>query len=144
MGDLGPSNTCFLGPTRAHNPNGILSRFCTDHSRASLYFTMDRPFPPKITPSHGNLDPHLTRFLGPILAHNPNGILISSAAFAQMTAECHYTLQWDTPSPPKLPILMGQCGPHLNTWFFGPTRVLKANGISIGSAVLAGLASVTD
>ena len=31
-----------------------------------------------------------------------------------------------------------------NTWFPGPTRVLNPNGISIGSAVFAGLASVTD
>ena len=29
-------------------------------------------------------------------------------------------------------------------WFHGPTRVLKPNGISIGSAVFAGLTSVTD
>jgi len=31
-----------------------------------------------------------------------------------------------------------------STWFLGPTRVLNPNGISIGSAVFAGLASVTD
>jgi len=31
-----------------------------------------------------------------------------------------------------------------NTWFSGPTRVLNPNGISIGSAVFAGLTSVTD
>jgi len=31
-----------------------------------------------------------------------------------------------------------------NTWFPGPTQVLNPNGISIGSAVLAGLTSVTD
>jgi len=31
-----------------------------------------------------------------------------------------------------------------NTWFPGPTRVLNPNGISIGSAVFAGLTSVTD
>jgi len=49
----------------------------------------------------GDLDPHLTRFLGPIQAHNPNGILIGSAVFAQMTAECPYTLQWGAPFPPQ-------------------------------------------
>ena len=34
---------------------------------------------------HGDLEPHLTRFLGPIRAHNhsPNGISIGSAVFAQ-------------------------------------------------------------
>jgi len=31
-----------------------------------------------------------------------------------------------------------------NTWFLGPTRVLNPNGISFGSAVIAGLTSVTD
>jgi len=31
-----------------------------------------------------------------------------------------------------------------NAWFPGPTRVLNTNGISIGSAVFAGLTSVTD
>jgi len=33
-------------------------RFCTDDRRVSLYFTMGRPFPLKITPlSMGDLDP---------------------------------------------------------------------------------------
>ena len=31
-----------------------------------------------------------------------------------------------------------------NTWFLGPTLVLNPNGISIGSAVFAGLTSLTD
>jgi len=35
-------------------------------------------------------------------------------------------------------------GPQYNTWFPGPTQVLNPNGISIGSAVFAGLTSVTD
>jgi len=32
------------------------------------------------------VDPHLTRFLGPIQAHNPNGISIGSAFFAGLTS----------------------------------------------------------
>jgi len=36
-----------------------LNRFCTAHDRASLYFTMGRPFPLKIAPSHEGI-PHLT------------------------------------------------------------------------------------
>jgi len=35
-------------------------------------------------------------------------------------------------------------GPQSNTQFPGPTRILNPNGISIGSAVFAGLTSVTD
>jgi len=34
----------------------------------------------------------------PVQAHGPNGITIGSAVFAQMTAECPYTLQWAVPS----------------------------------------------
>ena len=61
------------------------------------------------------MEPQLSaRFLGPIRAHNPNSIWIGSAVFAQMTAECPYTLQWDAPFPQKkLPIPIGGSGPHL-------------------------------
>ena len=34
--------------------------------------------------------------------------------------------------------------PPSNTWSLGPSQVLNPNGISIGSAVFAGLTSVTD
>jgi len=39
----------------------------------------------------------------------------------------------------KLPIPMGRSGPPCNTWFFGPSQVLKQNDILIGSAVFAQL-----
>jgi len=39
---------------------------------------------------------------------------------------------------------MGESGLLSNTSFPGPTRVLNPNGISIGSAVFAGLTTVTD
>ena len=39
--------------------------------------------------------PPSTRFLRFIGAQNQNGISIGLAIFAQMTAECPYTLQWD-------------------------------------------------
>jgi len=38
----------------------------------------------------------------------------------------------------------GGSGSPSNTWFSGPTRVLNPNGISISSAIFAGLSSVTD
>jgi len=85
-----------------------------------------------------------TRFLGPIPAHNPNGISIGSAVFAQMTAEWPYTLQCGAPFPSKLSIPMGGIWTPSNTWFLGPIRVPNPNGISIGAAVFAGLTSVTD
>ena len=53
-----------------------------------------------------------------------------------------------TPIVPKnLPLPMGGSGPPSNTWFPGPTRYavwVDPNGISIGSAVFAGLTSVTN
>jgi len=47
--------------------------------------------------------------------HNPNGILIGSAVFVQMTAECPYTLQWDAPfsHPLKIARSHGDLDPHL-------------------------------
>jgi len=118
-------------------------RFCTDHGRKSLYFTIGDPFP-QIAPFCGRIGtPSNSWFLGPVSANNPNGITIGSADFVQVTAECHYTLQW-APIYPKLPLSMGGSGPSFNKWFTGPTRVLNLNGISIGSAVFAGLTSVTD
>ena len=64
--------------------------------------------------------------------------------FAQMTPECPYTLQWDAPSPLKIAPSHWLSGPTSNTWFFGPTRILNPNGISIGAAVFAELTSMTD
>jgi len=104
-----------------------------------------RLFPPKIAPSRGGIwPPSNSRFLAPDRAYSPNGILIVSAVFARVTAECPYTLLWDAPFPSKLPLPIGGSGPPSNTWFPWPTRVLNPNCISIGSAVLAGLTSVTD
>jgi len=62
-----------------------------------------------------------------------------------MTAECPYTLQWDAPfSSIKIAPSYGGSGPPFTTWFRGPAPVLNPNGMSIGSAVFAGLTSVTD
>jgi len=66
--------------------------------------------------------PSNTWFLRPIWAHNPNGILIGSAVFAQTTVECPYTLQWDAHYPPKIcPFPWGMWTPS-NTWFPGPPK----------------------
>ena len=47
-------------------------------------------------------------------------------------------------SQKSLPLPVGGSGPPSNTWFPGPTQILNPNGSSIGAAVLAGLASVTN
>jgi len=58
------------------------------------------PFPPKLPILMGGSGPPSNSwFLGPVQAHNPNGITIGSAVFAQVTAECPYSLQWDAPFP---------------------------------------------
>jgi len=45
--------------------------------------------------------PSNTWFPEPTQVLYPNGISYGSAVFAQMTAECPYTLQWDAPFPSK-------------------------------------------
>jgi len=75
--------------------------------------------------------------------HNPNGTSIGSVVFAQMTAECLYTLQWFARLPLKIAPFHVGIWTSCNTWFIGPTRVRNANGNLIVSAVFAGLTSVT-
>jgi len=42
------------------------SHFCTAHHRVSLYIRVGRPFPLKVDPFYGDLDPHLIHgFVGP-------------------------------------------------------------------------------
>ena len=148
-----PSNICFLEPTQVHNPNGISigSAVYAQLTAESPYTLQRAPFSPKFPLSIGDLDPHLTHdSLGPyepITQTASNGISIGSAVFPQMITECPYTLQWDAPFPLKIVPSHGAIwtpSPSSNTWFPGPTRILRPNGISISSAVFAGLTSVTD
>ena len=83
----------------------------------------------------GELDLNLTRFFQPIPAHNPNGISIGSAVFAQLTTECHYALQQAAPFPLITTPSHGEA--DLKTRFFRPIPAHNPNAISIGSAVLA-------
>jgi len=77
-------------------------------------------------------------------AHNPNGISISSAIFAQMTVECTYTLQWDA-------LLLQKTAPsHVRIWTPIYYMVPWAHHSPQpkwhleGSTVFGGLTSVTD
>jgi len=56
----------------------------------------------------------------------------------------YFTMGGPFPPPVKIAPSHGGIWTLSNTWFPGPTGVLNPNGISIGSAVLAGLTSVTD
>jgi len=69
---------------------------------------------------------------------------IGPAVFVHLTAELGpYTLQWAAPFP-KIAPSQGVIWTPSNRWFLEPTRVHNPNGISIGSAVFAGLTTVTD
>jgi len=82
--------------------------------------------------------PSNTCFLGRTQVHNPNGISVGSAIFAQLTA--HSRVSSGMPghvfSPKTCPLTRGDLDPS-NTWLLQPTRVHIPNSISIGSAVFA-------
>jgi len=118
------------------------SRFLHSSQQKVHILYSGRPYPPELPFPLGYLDPRLasqsnTWCLGPMQAHNPNGTSIGSAVYAQVTAECPYTLQWFACFPQNWPFAMGIWTP-CNTWFLGPTRVLNPNGNSIALAVLQG------
>jgi len=72
-GDLDPlpSNTCFLGHTRVHDPDDRSSRFA-QLTLECRRVCLDMPFSLKIVPSHGDLDRHLIHgSLGPPDSHHP-------------------------------------------------------------------------
>jgi len=140
-------------PTRVHNPNGKLIASAvfaqlTAVSAYTLQWAPCRPFPQKLPLPIGDLDPHLTRFLGPIRAHNPNSISIGSAVFAHCTDDhrvyLYRTLQWDALSPSTLSFPWGNLEPHLIHGSPGPPQSSTQKIISIASDVFAGLTSVTD
>jgi len=56
--------------------------------------------------------------LGPIRAHNPNGVSIGSV-FTQLTAQGAYSLQWAALPPQNCPFPWGIWTSY-NTWFLGP------------------------
>jgi len=118
-------NLCFLRPSQVHSPNGksISLAVSAQLTAGSLYFTIGNPFP-KIAASHGGSGiPCIWWLLWPVWTHNPNSIMIGSAVFAQVTAECPYALQWAS-FHPKLPLPMGGLDLHLTHDFlvlFEPT-----------------------
>jgi len=135
-----PSNTWFLRSTWLSIPNDISigSAVFTAHGRKSTYFTMGTPFP-KIAPFHGGSGPYLLH--DSLSQSKPTTQTASRSVkpfFAQLTAvSLYFTI--GRPSPSILPLPVGRPGLLYNTWFFGPTWVLKPNGISIVQPFLVGL-----
>jgi len=60
------------------------------------------------------------------------------------TAHHRVTIYFAIYFPLKIDFSGWESGPPFNTRFFGPAIVLNPNAISIGSAVFAGLTTVTD
>jgi len=88
------------------------SRFCTAQGRKCRQFAMGAPI------HHNCIFPWgiwtcNTRCLWPMRANNPNGTSIGSTVFAQMAAECPYTLQWFACFPFKIAPCHGGSGPHV-------------------------------
>jgi len=106
-----------LRPTRVHNPNGkSIGSAVSAQLKADILYN-GRPFSPKLPLLVGDLDPHLIHNslseTEPTVQTASRSILIDSAVFAQVTAECPYTLQWDTLSPLKIAPSHGGSRPHL-------------------------------
>jgi len=83
------SNTWFLRPIQAHNPNGIsVSSAVFGQMTAECPYTSQwvASFPLKIGPSQGGTwTPSNTWFFRAIRVLNPNGISIGSAIFVRLT-----------------------------------------------------------
>ena len=70
-----------------------------------------------------DLDPRLIR--GSLGLSDSKSETVSRSVqlfFAQLVAECPYSLQWTTISPSKLHIPMWASGPPSNRWFHGPIQ----------------------
>jgi len=107
-----------------------LSRFCTAHGRKCLYFITGAPIHQNCPFRWGSGPPCNTWCLGPMRADNPNSTSISWAMFAQMTADCPYTLQWFAHFWFKIAPFHGGSGPHgslgpFESWTQMATRSLQ-------------------
>jgi len=97
------------------------SRFCTAYCRKCLYFTMGAPIHQNYPLPMGDLNLSCNMwYFRPMRAHNPNSTSIGSAVFAQMTAECLFSLQWFACFPLKIALPMLASGPHVICGSLGP------------------------
>ena len=129
-----PCDTCFLGPTQVHNPNGIsigstvFAQLSADCSRGwpGLSFLL------RIASSHGAIwTPPNTCFIGPTrVPADFKGHLDWFSRFC--TAHGRRASLYFTVGCPSLKIapIHGVSGPPSNTsWFLWPTEVLSHNGM---------------
>ena len=136
-----------------------ISAFCRTttqtplHNQLPSHYRPHKPFNSNFSPKigcHGNVPQHLWTSMQHMIstAHpspQPKRHLDRFSRFRTGDRRVPLYNTMGRPfSPSKLLLPMGGSGPPSNTWFPGPTRVLNPNDISIGSAVFAGFASVTD
>ena len=95
------------------------SRLYTAHGRKSLYFAMGDPFPKNCPFLWEGSGPHLIHDSFSQIESTVNRISIGSAVFAQVTAECPYTLQW-APLSTRIAPSHGGSGTHLTRDSLGP------------------------
>ena len=133
-------NLCILRSSQFQNPNGdsISSAAFAQLMAESPYTLKWALLSPKLPLPIGEFGPPSnTWFLGPIPAHNTNGILISSAVFYTDDRRVSLYFTMVRPFPPfKLSPSHG--GSRFNTRFLGPTQILNANSIWIASALSQG------
>jgi len=105
----------------------------------------NQPFPPKLPLFMGDYDPHI---IYDSVGQSVPTIQMASRSVQPFSHRWLHSVPILCHGPPlplsKLPHPIEGTGPPSNTWFPRPTRVLNPNGISISSAVYAGLTSVTD
>jgi len=112
-------NLCFLWPTRFHNPNGksigsvIFAQLTAVSSSmpGHVLSSNNCPFARRIWALYN------TCFVEPTRVHNPNGISIGSAVFAQITRQSVAILYNGTPLPLKIAHSHGRTSTPSNTWF---------------------------
>jgi len=116
-------NTCFLGPTGAHTPNGYRSvQPFLNRSRQKVPTLYNGPplSRQNCRCAWKSCTPSNTCFVRPTLLSITDGISIGSAVFAGLTAECHYTLQWAAPFALEIAPFNGYLDPHLIRDFLSP------------------------
>ena len=137
---------CFLQTTGVHNPIGISigsAAFAQLTAESPILYN-GRPFPPKLPLPVGRSGPHKIRDSWASCSPQAKRHLDRFCSFCTDDRKVSLYFTMGRPFAPRnCPFPWGS-GPPSNTWFSGPTGVLSPNYISSGSAVFAGLTSVTD
>jgi len=140
-------NLCFLRRSRStmQVTNWSIQPFSHSSHSKSLCFTMGATFspPPNCPFPWGASGPHL---IHDSLGQSKPTVQMVSPSVQLFSHRWSHSVPILYSGPPsfKIALPIGGSGPSSNTWFPGLTGVLNPNGITIGSAVFAGLTSVTD